>query len=189
MLHKLMLFGVAVVLATCRAEVQAQTLPTTQPAPSLPAQVLAQMPTVHTESLAEMALTLPKDLPAPRTLVLMGFEFDHQKVMDEWVEKLNLRRDQLPWLQTHLIPRPWGLISGFVNSRKRPYFPDAYQRERVAPVYTDVTAFITQMGFSESRQQVLLAVVQPDGKVLLRAEGAFEATQAQALLAVLNNGL
>jgi hypothetical protein len=49
----------------------------------------------------------------------MGFEFDHQKVMDEWVEKLKLRRDPLPWLQVHLIAQPWGLISGFVNSRKR----------------------------------------------------------------------
>ncbi len=147
-----------------------------------------QMPTVQTETLAEVALTLPKDLPAPRTLVLMGFEFDHTKVMDEWVEKMNLRRDQLPWMQTHMIPRPWALISGFVNSRKRPYFPDPYVRERVAPLYIDVSAFITTMGFADSRKEILLAVVQPDGTVLARAQGGFNAAQAEALLAVLKGG-
>jgi hypothetical protein len=172
-------------LALAHLGAAAQTLP--NPAPNLPnpAVAPARMPLVHTESLAEMALDLPKDLPGPRSLVLMGFEFDHQAVMDTWVEKLNLRHDQLPWLQTHLIARPWGLISGFINSRKRPYFPDAYQRERVAPVYIDVSGFIAAMGFADSRKQVLLAVVQPDGTVLARAEGSYSPAQAEALLLVL----
>jgi hypothetical protein len=58
----------------------------------------------------------------------------------------------------------------------------------VAPVYTDVTAFITSMGFSDSRKQILLAVVRADGNVLAHTEGGFNATQAHALMAVLING-
>jgi hypothetical protein len=183
MRRRLVLMGL---LALSPLGAAGQTALSTAPNPALnPPIAPARMPMVHTESLAEMALDLPKDLPGPRSLVLMGFEFDHQAVMAAWVEKMNLRRDQLPWLQTHLIPRPWGLISGFVNSRKRPYFPDAYMREPVAPVYTDVSGFIAAMGFPDSRKQVLLAVVQPDGCVPARAEGNFNPAQAEALLMAL----
>jgi hypothetical protein len=173
-----LLLGAALLFASgAQAQVQAQA--------QVAEQTPGRMPTVQAESLAEVKITLPQGLPAERCLVFMGFEFEHQKVMDEWVEKLQLRRDHKPWVQLHLIGRVWGLISGFVNDRKRPYFSEAYQRERVIPVYTGVSAFITSMGFADTPRNVLVAVVQRDGTVLARAEGPYDAARAQALLALL----
>jgi hypothetical protein len=145
-----------------------------------------RMPEVAAESLAAVAVTLPRDLPAPKTLVLLGFEFDHQAVMDTWVQKMALKRPNQDYAQLHLIGRAFGLISGFINSRKRPYFSDEQQRQRVIPVYTDVSAFITAMGFADSKTKVLLAVVGRDGAVLARAEGAFDADKAKALMAAMD---
>jgi hypothetical protein len=145
-----------------------------------------RMPEVTAETLASMAVTLPRDLPAPKTLVLLGFEFDHQAVMDTWVQKMALKRPNQDYAQLHLIGRAFGLISGFINSRKRPYFSDEQQRQRVIPVYTDVSAFITAMGFADSKTKVLLAVVGRDGAVLARAEGAFDADKAKALMAAMD---
>jgi hypothetical protein len=54
MKRKLMLFCAALLLATGLPGAWAQTAP---------AQISAQMPTVPTEPLAEVALALPKDLP------------------------------------------------------------------------------------------------------------------------------
>jgi hypothetical protein len=139
------------------------------------------MPQIKAESLAEVAITLPQGLPAPRTLVMMGFEFDHQKVMDAWLEKMNLRQEQRPWVQLHGISRGYGLISGFINSRKRPFFTDPYQRERVIPVYTDVDAMLMAMGLPQSRKAVYLAVVKRDGQVMAWAQGEYDANQAQSL--------
>jgi hypothetical protein len=150
------------------------------------AHAAGHMPLVHAESLAEVKVQLPQGLPAERTLVFIGFEFDHQKKMDDWVEKMNLRADAKPWVQLHGISRGFGWLSGFINSRKRPYFPDAYQRERVIPVYVDVSAFITAMGFADDRSAVLAAVVDRQGKVLAMAQGDYAAAQAQALLAALH---
>jgi hypothetical protein len=144
-----------------------------------------RMPVLQAESLASVSVSLPRDLPGEKTLVLMGFEFDHQRIMDTWVHQMNLKRDARPWVQLHMIPSVWGLIGGFVNARKRPYFPDAYQRERVIPMYTDVSAALTAMAFADSRNQVLISVVRRDGMVLARAEGHYDAERAATLLAAL----
>jgi hypothetical protein len=149
------------------------------------AQPRGQMPQIEVESLAEVAQVLPRDLPGEHTLVLMGFEFEHQKKMDTWVALMNLRADDRPWVQLHLISRPWGLISGFINARKRPYFPDALQRARVLPVYTDVTAFLAALGFADDRAKVLVAVVHRNGTVLAVAEGEYDAEKAARLRAAL----
>jgi hypothetical protein len=140
------------------------------------------MPTLQAESLAEVVITLPQGLPAARTMVMIGFEFDHQRVMDIWLEKLNLRAEQKPWVQLHGIGRGYGLISSFINSRKRPYFPDTYLRERVIPVYTDVDAMLTAMGLPISRKEVYVTVVKRDGQVLAWAQGGHDAEKAQRLL-------
>jgi hypothetical protein len=143
------------------------------------------MPTLQAESLAQVPITLPQGLPAARTVVMIGFEFDHQKVMDTWLEKMNLRAEQKPWLQLHGIGRGYGLISGFINSRKRPYFPDPYLRERVVPVYTDVDAMLTAMGLPTSRKEVYVTVVKRDGQMLAWAQGDYDTTAAQRLLEAL----
>jgi hypothetical protein len=148
------------------------------------------MPSVQAETLAEVRVRYPQDLPAERSLVMLGFEFDHQAVMDDWLVKLKLRQDQRPWVQLHGIGRGYAWLSGFINSRKRPYFADAYQRERVVPVYVDVAAFLSALlagsGLPLSTQTVYLAVVQRDGLVLATAQGAYDAAAAQRLLAALD---
>jgi hypothetical protein len=149
------------------------------------AHAAGHMPPVQTESLAEVRVQLPQGLPAKRTLVFIGFEFDHQKTMDDWVEKMGLRAEAKPWVQLHMVPRRWSFISGFINARKRPSFPDPYQRERVVPVYVDVSAFITAMGFADDTARVLVAVVDRNGKVWATAQGDHAAADAQGLLAAL----
>jgi hypothetical protein len=150
------------------------------------AQPAGRMPTVSTRSLAGAELTLPRDLPGERTLVMIGFEFDHQKVMDEWNQKMNLQAEQREWVQLHGISRSWSLISGFINDRKRPSYPDAAVQARTIPVYTDVSAFITGLGFADDVKLVKLAVVTRNGEVLDSAQGSYDAGSAATLLKALS---
>jgi hypothetical protein len=150
------------------------------------AQTAGRMPTVSARSLAGAELTLPRDLPGEPTLVMIGFEFDHQKVMDEWNQKMNLQAEKREWVHIHGISRSWGLISGFINDRKRPYFPDVAVQARTIPVYTDVSAFITGLGFADDVKLVKLAVVARNGDALASAQGSYDAASAAALLKALS---
>jgi hypothetical protein len=139
------------------------------------------MPNVAAESLDSIAVTFPKDLPADPTIVLIGFEFDHQVKMDEWVTKMNLKTDRREWIQVHLIGRFYGLISSFINSRKRPYFPDGYARARVVPIYTNIEEFLRAMGLPESTKEPYILIVQPSGKVMHYEQGDYNVEKANAL--------
>jgi hypothetical protein len=150
------------------------------------AQTAGRMPTVSARSLTGAELTLPRDLPGERTLVMIGFEFDHQKVMDEWNQKMNLQAEQREWVQLHGVSRSWSLLSGFINDRKRPYYPDVAVQARTIPVYTDVSAFIAGLGFADDLKLVKLAVVTRSGDVLANAQGSYDATSAAALLKALS---
>jgi hypothetical protein len=148
---------------------------------------VGQMPTIQTESLAQTPKTLPADLLAARSLVFMGFEFNHQKLTDNWIAQMQLRERQLPWIHLHVIPRYWGLIGGFVNNRKAAYYPDLYIRERVVPIYTDVAHFMKSMGYADERDKMIVAVVGRDGKVLATARGDYDSVEAQRLKVVLDS--
>jgi hypothetical protein len=139
------------------------------------------MPIVTAESLDSIAVTFPKDLPSEPTIVLIGFEFDHQVKMDEWVAKMNLKADRREWIQIHLINRFYGLIRGFINSRKRPYFRDAYARARVVPIYSNIEEFLRAMGLPESTKEPYVLVVQPSGKVLHYEQGDYSLEKANAV--------
>jgi hypothetical protein len=144
------------------------------------------MTSVKAETLSEVKINLPEGLPAERTLVMMGFEFDHQKTMDDWVEKMKLRAESRPWLQLHVIGSGFAWLSGFINSRKRQYFPDDFQRERVVPVYVNTLNFITAMGLPPSPKSVYVVVVRRDGQVLASAQGGYDPLAAQMLSAALD---
>jgi hypothetical protein len=142
---------------------------------------LGQFPSVNTETLSERALELPKQLPAKLTVVMAGYEFNHQAQMDLWLEKLMLKQLNQEWLQFHLIGGGWRWLSSFVNSRKRPYFPDEYQRSRVAPIYTDVEKFNQSMQWG-GVNQIHVALVDQTGKVVFVTNGEYSPEKGQQLL-------
>jgi hypothetical protein len=145
----------------------------------------AAMPTVSAESLAGRILELPKQLPSAITVVMAGYEFDHQAQMDEWLQKLALRHREQEWLQLHLIGGGYRWLSGFINSRKRPYFPEEYVRSRVVPVYTQVDAFNQAMQWSGVKT-IHIAIVNQDGQVLYSQSGAYSDDRGARFLEALS---
>jgi hypothetical protein len=145
----------------------------------------AFMPSVTTETLNGQAIELPKQLPSQFTVVMAGYEFDHQAQMDEWLEKLKLKERNQEWLQLHLIGGGYRWLSGFINSRKRPYFPDEYVRSRVVPVYTDVAAFNAAMNWGNTTI-IHIAIVDRTGKVLYSDSGAYTDEKGTRFLAAIS---
>jgi hypothetical protein len=51
----------------------------------------ASRPSVTTETLNGHVIELPKQLLDQFTVVMAGYEFAHQALMDEWLDKLKLK--------------------------------------------------------------------------------------------------
>jgi hypothetical protein len=145
-----------------------------------------RMPTVTAENLNEKPFTLPAQLPAERSLVLMAFEREQQVVLNTWVEGLSLKDNKLPWIETPVIAKGYGLFRGFIDNGMRRGIPDPALRERTITLYTDPTALRRDMGLSGDGKEVWVLVVDRSGQVLAQAPGAYSADKAKPLLEALN---
>jgi hypothetical protein len=140
-----------------------------------------RMPQTQTESLDAVSMNLPADLPADPTIVMIGYEFAHQAKLDEWVAKMNLKEDRKEWIQIHLISRGYSWISGFINARKRPYFPDSYSRARVVPIYSHIETFNQSLGLPLATNVPYILVINRGGEVLHFEQGDFSTDKAAAI--------
>lgn len=148
---------------------------------------LGRMPTVEAESLSEIPMTVPAQLPAERTLVLIAFEREQQTVLNTWVAGLNLTDNKLPWIETPVIGKGYGLIRGFINGGMRRGIQDNAMRDRTVTLYTDPAALRKDMGLTGDGKTVWVAVVDRKGQVWALAEGNYSADKAKPLLEALRS--
>ena len=67
------------------------------------------------------------------------------------------------------------------------HYAQERDRARLMPVFTDRDAFIRSAALANADQPYVL-ILNRQGEVLARAEGAFDEAKAQALLATLREG-
>jgi hypothetical protein len=146
-----------------------------------------RMPTVSAENLNEKPIVLPAQLPAPKTLVLMAFEREQQTALNTWIDGMGLKDDKLPWIETPVIAKPFGLVRGFIDRGMRRGIPDPAMRERTITLYTDPEELRRVMGLSGDGKQVWVLVVDRSGLVLAQATGNYSADKAKPLLDALSS--
>jgi hypothetical protein len=138
-------------------------------------------PPLPARSLAGEDFLLPGDLPAVRTAVIVAFHQRHQQAVDDWIDALV--REGVPPTPRHLPPdsraavieipmlkRRWAPARPFIDGGMAAGIAAADITARTWTCYTDVDAFLSAMGTSGG-QQVLAAVVQRDGTVLVQERG------------------
>lgn len=142
---------------------------------------LRRLPELPVRSLAGDELVLPRDLPAPLTLVVFAFRQWQQRLVDEWID----------WaVAAGVPPSPLGLDSAasstvievpVLGRRYRPArgFIDGGMASgirvpavlaRTLTAYTDVAAFRRAAGI-DSTATVTAMVVRRDGTVLSQVAG------------------
>jgi hypothetical protein len=156
--------------------IQAWAQETGQPAP------LGRMPTVTAESLSEKPITVPAQLPAERTLVLIAFEREQQTVLNTWMAGLNLTDNKLPWIEAPVIGKGYGLIRSFINGGMRRGIQDTALRDRTVTLFTDPAALRKDMGLTGDGKTVWVTVVDRAGLVHAKAEGVYSADKAKPLM-------
>jgi hypothetical protein len=151
--------------------------------------VMGSVPPVSAQDLNHRPLDLPHGLEAERTLALIGFERGHAGAVDSWIKGLNLHQDtDIAWVRMPVLNDPGDEAGRMaIERRLQSRFPNAAERARLVPVFTDRDAFIRSAGLA-STEQAYAVVLSRSGEVLARAEGAFDAERGQALLETLRDG-
>jgi hypothetical protein len=143
---------------------------------------LGHLPTLNVKRLDQQRIVLPQELPAQRTLALVAFKSSQRNEVRSWIRGLRLDQDPaIAWFKMPVLDDP-GSDQGRsdIESILLARYPADADRSRLVPVFTDRDAFVRAAGLPSSEHAWVL-VLDRDGKVLARAEGAFDQYKAQAL--------
>lgn len=144
--------------------------------------VMGQLPAFMSHTLTKRAMTVPQDLPAERTLALLTFNRTHRAHADSWVEGLNLKNDSsIKWIRMPIVNDP-GTPEGRdeIKNRLLGRYTAEDERANLLPAFVDQKRFVRSAGLSGVDQAVVV-VLNRQGEVLARVEGAFDETKAANL--------
>jgi hypothetical protein len=143
--------------------------------------VMGRLPTLNSKSVDQQPLVLPAQLPAERSLALVAYTKHQRAEVQSWVQGMNLEADSsIPWFRLSVLNDP-GSESARSDAEKRllAKYPHS-DHARLLPVFTNREAFARAAGVSGTEHAAVL-IVDREGRVLARAEGAYDEAKAQAL--------
>jgi hypothetical protein len=151
---------------------------------------LARFPTVSGSNLQRQKLTLPQDFQGERNLVFVAFERWHQTQVDTWIplaRQLEAAHPGLLYYELPTIQRLNGLARTFVNEGMRAGIPDPVARERTITLYLDKRAFRQALQLPDE-ESIYVLLLDRQGRVLWRAEGAFTQDKGESLASAIRGG-
>jgi hypothetical protein len=144
-----------------------------------------KFPAVSGSNLQRKKLALPEDLKGDMNLVLIAFQQWQQDQVDTWIpfaRKLEQTHPSIRYYELPTIRQMNGLSRTFINEGMRAGIPDPVARERTITLYLDKRAFRQELQLAHE-DEIHILLLDQDGQVRWRAEGAFTHDKAQSLMA------
>lgn len=144
--------------------------------------VMGQLPSLTAHTLTQETFSVPGGLPAQRTLALITFRGTQRAHIDGWVEGLKLHADpSIAWVRMPVLNDPGNTAArNAIETKLLRKYPVPAERARLVPVFTDQTQFIRSAAL-DGPDHVYVVVINRDGEVLARAQGAFDPDKADKL--------
>jgi hypothetical protein len=146
-----------------------------------------QFPVVTSANLSRRGFTLPADFEGDVNVLLIAFQRWHQRAVDTWipfVRQLEQAHDDVRYYELPVIQRMNVLGRTFINEGMRAGIPDPVARARTITLYVDKPAFRQALELPHEKD-IYVLLVDREGKVLGRAEGAFTPEKGESLAAAL----
>ena len=146
-----------------------------------------QFPAVTGSNLQRKKLNLPQDFEGQHNLVLIAFQQWQQSQVDTWLPFARQLEETHPGVRYYELPtirRLNALSRTFVNEGMRAGIPDPVARERTITIYLDKLAFRQALQLP-GEDDIHVLLLDRQGRVLWRAEGAFTAEKGESLAATL----
>lgn len=145
--------------------------------------LLGKLPSFSAKRLDQVPIALPHELPSDRTLAVVVFDKAQRERAQAWIDGMGLREpgNRLAWMRIPVVHDP-----GDEAQRRRieqvlmERYPDAEDRARLVPVFTDRQAFVRAAGLPGTAEPVVL-VLDRQGHVLARASGPYDPVKAAGL--------
>ena len=150
-----------------------------------------QFPTVQGSNLQREKLTLPQDLEGAFNVLLIAFQQWQQRTVDTWVPFLHQLEGERPGMAYYELPTIQQmnvLARTFINEGMRAGIPDPVARERTITLYLDKAAFRRALDLPHE-DDIYVLLVDRQGQVLWRTEGAFTPPKAESLVAAIEGVL
>lgn len=140
-----------------------------------------QFPQLEVRSLQGVDKSLPRDLPAQRTLLLLAFHQWHQRPVDAWIaraEDAGFAADlttatglpQHAVIEVPCISRRWGPARRFIDGGMTAGIRVPVVLARTWTAYTDVGRVQRALGIANS-DHIWVGVISADGTVLAQTYG------------------
>ena len=167
--------------------------------PSEPGPPTVLFPDLVVRSLAGHDLVLPRDLMAPRALVICAFRQWHQQLVDDWItwavteagaapSPLDLdRAASAVVLEVPVLSRRFRPARGFIDGGMASSIGVPAVLARTLTAYTDVSGFCRAARIATTAT-VTAFVVTPDGVVLAKVTGPADLTRRSVVAAALASG-
>ncbi len=139
-----------------------------------------QLPRVESADLNGKKFVLPDDFSAPRTLLLVAFEREHQDLIDGWVKGLKLEETDKDWFELPTVGAMNPMRQKFLDGAMRSGIRGNAMRSRVVTLYTDQKKFIAPLGKTKT-DTIYVVVAGKNGEVLALQAGAFDKAKAQKI--------
>lgn len=149
-----------------------------------------QFPAVTGYNLLRQKLSLPQDFQGELNLVLIAFQQWQQGQVDTWIPfARQLERDhpEVRYYELPTIRRLNVLSRTFINEGMRVGIPDPIARERTITLYVDKNEFRQALQLPRE-DNIYVLLLDRQGKVLWRAEGALTPEKGESLAAAVRGG-
>jgi hypothetical protein len=138
---------------------------------------------VQSKDLNGHAVTLPRDLPGERTVVILGWQRDQQSSIESWAKAMAPTAGPA-WLSVPVIDTSNGFLRMIINSGMRHGIPNHAWWPHVVALYTRKAEFNQKVGVTDEAQ-VQALVVDREGNILERVVGDYTEVGADRLRAAL----
>ena len=146
-------------------------------------EIAMRFPAATGSNLQRNKLMLPADFDGELNIILVAFEQWQQNTVNTWlpfVEQLEQDYDGVLYYELPVIRRMNFIARTFINEGMRAGIPDSKARDRTITLYLDKQAFRQALDLPHERD-IYILIVDREGNVVWRTEGAFTPEKGEAL--------
>jgi hypothetical protein len=146
---------------------------------------MPRFPAIVAENLARDRVSLPAGLAGTYNLVVVAYRREQQADVDTWMPALGVIEKDDPrfrWYELPTIGKLTGVfVSPWLDDAMRAGIPDQAQRARTITLYVDKQWFRESLGLPDSDGSIHLLLLDRQGRVLWRRDGAYDSGAAAEL--------
>jgi hypothetical protein len=158
-----------------------------QGATNPPAPPLGQFSPIQATSLDGAHMDLPANFSGQLNLVIISFAREQQQEVDGWISaarKIEASHNQFRYYELPTMSRENLLYRWWFDQALRSNTTDKDLRSRILTAYVNKHAFTKSLDI-KNEKQVVAILVDPNGHVYWRADGAYKDADMAAILSAL----